>query len=79
VVSFSKVCQAHFPVALRPLRFVVHVQAGGRVKAKAVDAELEFTADSVAELREKLHAELAPFGYSAALLGIRGEPEKPTA
>ena len=70
----------HFPtVALRPLRFVVNILADGSVKAKAVDQEIEVTADNLAELREKLSLELKPFGYTATLLGIRSAPEKPRA
>ena len=70
----------NFPtVALRPLRFVVNISATSAVKTKAVDVELEATADDLAELREKLSEEPKPSGYTATLVGIRSEPEKPSA
>jgi hypothetical protein len=47
--------------------------------ARAVDLDVEISADHLADLRDRLAEELNPFGYMATLVGIRGDPEIPTA
>lgn len=64
---------------LRPMRFVVNVLPTGGMKANAVDAALEVTADNLAELRDKLARQLEPFGYTATLIDVRCLSEKPKA
>ncbi len=66
-------------VPLRPLRFLVHIQPTGAATARGVDTNIEISADNLSDLREKLAAELQPFGYLATLVGMRAEPDVPKA
>ena len=67
------------PVTLRPLLFLVQLRSNGAVIAKGLDVDVEISADSLTDLRERLADELRPFGYAPTLVGIRNEPEFPTA
>jgi hypothetical protein len=67
------------PVTLRPLLFVVHLRPNGAVTAKGMDVDVEISADNLTDLRERLVEELKPFGYAPTLVGMRNEPEIPTA
>ena len=64
---------------LRPLLFFVHLRSNGAVTAKGLDVDVEISADNLTDLRERLVEELKPFGYVPTLVGIRSEPEIPTA
>jgi len=44
-----------------------------------MDVDVKISADNLTDLRERLVEELKPFGYAPTLVGIRNEPEIPTA
>lgn len=67
------------PVTLRPLLFFVQQVPSRGVTAKAIELGVEVHADNLFDLRDRLDEELKPFGYKAALVGIQGESEIPTA
>jgi len=65
-------------VTLRPLLFLVQYLPSRGVAAKAIDLGLELYANNLTDLRDRLDEELAPFGYTATLVGIRPDREMPT-